>query len=130
MGTGSFLGVKSGRGVTLTPHLLLVLWSRKSRVISLRPLWAVRPVQSLSASTRVNFTYFKIQITLCPNTSIFRLPSASVRENHAFWPPTLTGSLFPIILSGKNDIALRHQSKITHQISKNMTKTQNTVKCL
>jgi len=24
MGTGSFLGVKSGRGVTLTPHLLLV----------------------------------------------------------------------------------------------------------
>jgi len=27
MGTGSFLGVKSGRGVTLTPHLLLVLWS-------------------------------------------------------------------------------------------------------
>jgi hypothetical protein len=26
MGTGSFLGVKSGRGVTLTPHPLLVLW--------------------------------------------------------------------------------------------------------
>jgi len=24
MGTGSFLGVKSGRGVTLTPHHLLV----------------------------------------------------------------------------------------------------------
>ena len=27
MGTGSFSGVKSGRGVTLTPHLLLVPWS-------------------------------------------------------------------------------------------------------
>jgi hypothetical protein len=27
MGTGSFLGVKSGRGVTLTPHSLLVPWS-------------------------------------------------------------------------------------------------------
>jgi hypothetical protein len=27
MGTGSFLGVKSGRGVTLTPHPLLVPWS-------------------------------------------------------------------------------------------------------
>jgi len=27
MGTGSFLGVKSGRGVTLTSHPLLVLWS-------------------------------------------------------------------------------------------------------
>jgi hypothetical protein len=34
MGTGSFPGVKSGWGVTLTPH----------------PLWAVRPVQKLSAS--------------------------------------------------------------------------------
>jgi hypothetical protein len=27
MGTGSFLEVKSGGGVTLTPHPLLVLWS-------------------------------------------------------------------------------------------------------
>jgi hypothetical protein len=27
MGTGSFLGVKSGRDVTLTPHSLLVQWS-------------------------------------------------------------------------------------------------------
>ena len=27
MGTGSFPGVKSGRGVTLTPHSLLVPWS-------------------------------------------------------------------------------------------------------
>ena len=31
MGTGSFLGVKVGRDVTLTPHPLLVPWSRKSR---------------------------------------------------------------------------------------------------
>ena len=50
MGTGSFPGVKSGWGVTLTPHLL-VPWSRKSRAITLLPLWAVRPVQSLSACT-------------------------------------------------------------------------------
>jgi len=27
VGTGSFPGVKSGRGVTLTPHSLLVPWS-------------------------------------------------------------------------------------------------------
>jgi len=27
MGTGSFPGLKSGRGVTLTPHLLPVPWS-------------------------------------------------------------------------------------------------------
>jgi len=49
-------GVKSGRGVTLTPHPLLVLWSWKSRAIPLLPLWAVRPVQSLRACTRVHFT--------------------------------------------------------------------------
>jgi len=56
MGTESFPGFKSGRGVTLTPHPLLVSWSRKGRVIPLLPLWAVRPVQSLSAYTRVHLT--------------------------------------------------------------------------
>jgi len=30
MGTGSFQEIKCGRGVTLTPHTLLVPWSRKS----------------------------------------------------------------------------------------------------
>jgi hypothetical protein len=57
MGTGSFPGVKSGRGVTPTPHLLLVTWSRKGRAIPLFPQWAVRPVRSLSACTRVHFTF-------------------------------------------------------------------------
>jgi len=38
------------------PSPLLVLWSRKSRAITLLPLWAVRPVQSLIACTRVRFT--------------------------------------------------------------------------
>ena len=52
MGTGSFPGLKNGRGVTLTPHPILVLWSWKGRAIPLLPLWAVRPVQSLSACTR------------------------------------------------------------------------------
>jgi len=55
MGTGSFLVVKSGRGVTLTPHPLLVPWSWKSRAIPLLPLQSARPVQSLSAYTRVHF---------------------------------------------------------------------------
>ena len=53
MGTGSFLGVKSGQGVTLIPHLLLVPWS----FIPVLPLWAVRPVQSLSACTRMTFNF-------------------------------------------------------------------------
>ena len=51
-----FPWVKSGRGVRLTLHPLLVPWSRKSRAIPLLPLWAVRPVQSLSACTVVTFT--------------------------------------------------------------------------
>ena len=55
---GSFPGVKSGWGVTLTLQPLLVPWSRKSKAIPLLPLWAVRPVQSLSACTRVHFTFF------------------------------------------------------------------------
>ena len=57
MGTGSFPGVKSGRGGTLTPHPLLEPWSWKGRAIPLLPLWAVRPVQSLSACTGVTFTF-------------------------------------------------------------------------
>jgi len=71
MGTGYFPGVKSGRGVTLTPHPLLVPWSRKSRAIPLLPLWVVRPVQSFSACTRVHFiftlleTYYQIMQTYC-----------------------------------------------------------------
>ena len=70
MGTGSFAGVKSGRGVTPTPHPLLVPWSRKSRAIPLLPLQAVRPVQSLSACTRVHFLFFYLMrrlvfVTLC-----------------------------------------------------------------
>ena len=85
MGTGSFPGVKNGRDVTLTPHppssavgherVELYLYSPcgpyslyrasvpvqgctlpYSRAIPLLPLWAVRPVQSLSACTRVTFT--------------------------------------------------------------------------
>jgi len=52
-----FPGGRGGRGVTLTPHPLLVPWLWKSRAIPLLPLRAVRPVQSLSACTRVHFTF-------------------------------------------------------------------------
>ena len=40
MGTGSFPGVKCGRGVLLTTHPLLVPRSWKGRAIPLPPLWA------------------------------------------------------------------------------------------
>jgi len=62
-------GEKRGRCVTLTPHPLLVPWSRKSRAVPALPQWAVRPVQSLSAFTRVHFTLpftcFRITSTKC-----------------------------------------------------------------
>jgi hypothetical protein len=56
-GYSVFPGVKSYRGVTLTAHPLLVPWSWKGRSIPLLPLWAVRPVQRLSACTKVHFTF-------------------------------------------------------------------------
>jgi hypothetical protein len=48
---------KERPGVRLTSHPLLVPWSWKGRAIPLLPLWAARPVQSLSACTRVTFTF-------------------------------------------------------------------------
>ena len=71
MGTGSFPGVKSGRGVTFTTHTLLLLWSRKSTATPLFPLWAVQPVQSLSACTRVHFTFAIYFYTLYNITYFF-----------------------------------------------------------
>jgi hypothetical protein len=38
-GTGSFPGVNCDRGLTKTPHPLLVPWLRKSIAIPLLPLW-------------------------------------------------------------------------------------------
>ena len=49
--------VRSGQGVTVTTHPLLVPWSWKGRAIPLLPLWTVWPVQSLSACTRVHFSF-------------------------------------------------------------------------
>ena len=64
MGTESSPGVKSGRGVTLTPHPILVPWSWKDRSIPLLSVWAVRPVQSLNACTRATFTFTFLQLIL------------------------------------------------------------------
>jgi len=45
MGTGSFPGVKCGRGVLLTTPHVLVPWSWKSRTIPLPTLWATPGLQ-------------------------------------------------------------------------------------
>jgi len=47
---------KERPGREADPLPILVPWSRKSKAIPLLPLRAVRPVQSLSACTRVHFT--------------------------------------------------------------------------
>jgi hypothetical protein len=57
MGTGSFPGVKSGRGVTLTPHLLLVPLVMKEKSYTSTPRMVLRPVQSLSACTVELYLY-------------------------------------------------------------------------
>ena len=85
MGTVPFLGVKGGRDVMLTPHTLLVPWSRKSRAIPLLPLWAVRPVQNLSAYTKVHFT---LTFTCTANYTAqqiltFFLPRTSIGEHNS-----------------------------------------------
>jgi len=87
MGTGPFPVVKNGRGVTLTPHPLLVPWSRKSIAIPLLPLWAVRTVQSLSACTRVRFTFFIGEYPTHP-AQIPYIPSMSLvtgTEQYEIW---------------------------------------------
>jgi len=52
-----FPGGKERPGRDADPSPLLVPWSRNSRAIPIFPLWAVRPVQSLGACTRVHFTF-------------------------------------------------------------------------
>jgi len=55
-------GVKSGRGVRLTPHPLLAQWSRKSRAIPLLNLWSVRSLQSLGVFKRLQILYYTINV--------------------------------------------------------------------
>jgi len=76
MGTGSLPGVKSGRGVKLTPHYLLVPWSIKSIAIPVLPLRAVRPVQRLSACT--------VQLYLYSPYGPYSLYTASVPVQYSY----------------------------------------------
>jgi len=55
VGTQDFFFLLSELYLVSSP--LLVPWSRKSRAIPRLPLWAMQPVQSLSACTRVHFTF-------------------------------------------------------------------------
>ena len=65
---------KDRPGLDADPSSLLVPCSRKSIAIPLLSLWAVRPVQSLSACTRVPFTFiFYTQHNLISLFFLFRI---------------------------------------------------------
>ena len=81
---GVFPGIKSGWGVTLTPHPLLVPWSWNGRAKPLLPLWVIRSVQSLSGCTMVHFTllycWSKLSTSTCvPNICLI------MYFNHLNW---------------------------------------------
>jgi len=65
MGTGSFPGVKCGRGVTLTTHPLLVPWSRKSRDIPLPTLWATPGLYRVSVPVQERtLTFYRLAVAI------------------------------------------------------------------
>ena len=85
-----FPGVKCGQGVTLTPHPLLVPWSRNSWAIPLLTPWAIRPVQSLSACTRVHFTFtftFFVFESRISNLFVIDIPRAEIGISSSPRPP-------------------------------------------
>jgi len=67
-----FPGGKERPGRDADLSHLLVPWSRKSRDIPLLLLWAVRPVQSLSACTGVHFTLplLRLRVKRQPRTQL------------------------------------------------------------
>ena len=103
----AFPRVKSGWGVTLTPHTLLMPWSWKGRAILLLPLWAVRPVQSLGACTRVHFSF-----TFCPCWCVYvalfgsRLNREMRNWSCDFWANSYRGYISPSVTLSSTDNAL------------------------
>jgi len=87
-----FPGGKERPGRDAVPSPLLVPWSRKSRAIPLLPLWALRPEQSLSACTRVPFTFTFIYIYI---NRVSQHQGWSLRGPQVF---VVVSFLFPIFL--------------------------------
>jgi hypothetical protein len=79
IGTGSFPGVESGLGVTLTPHPLLVPWSKKQStaipVLSLRAFVACKKGEIYNVSCqeyrKSAVTTARCDVMLYPSTAIF-----------------------------------------------------------
>ena len=102
MRTGSFPGVKSGRGVTMAPHHLLVPWSRKSRAIRLLPYgpyglyWASVPVHGCT----LFFTfYLKEKKLYTKNCSVFKIAGPSrLEESEGFTKYKVFITFYPILM--------------------------------
>ena len=135
MSTGVFPGVKSGRGVMLTPHPLLVPWSWKGRAIPLLPLWAVRPVQSLTACTRVHFTFFYTSVVsfvtyLSYNTSL-KMATKNVAETCKFSPYIINSNILNARIgfyfhSYKSRSSLRRISKVVLEMVRLQPQSEST----
>jgi hypothetical protein len=84
-----FPGGKERTGRDDDPSPLLVPWSRKSRAIPLLPLWAVGPVQSISACTRVHFTLLFTHRTYFCDVSVIGFASTPRCSKHSLqvFPP-------------------------------------------
>ena len=86
-----FPGGKERPGRDAEPSPLLVQWSWKGRAIPLLPLWAVLPVQSLSACTRVHFTKHSIILRSSDRASWQILtikPTICTNFSNLFWNET------------------------------------------
>ena len=89
MGTGSFLGVKCGRGMLLTAHPLLVPRSWKCRAIPLPTLWATPGLYSASVPVQGGtlpsfFTLLEgYQDSLCLSTGCGR-KNTTIWEGHSW----------------------------------------------
>ena len=122
MGTGSFPGVKSGRGVTLTTHPLLVPGSWKSRAIPLPTFWATpRPVTS--ALSLYLYLYLFIQYI---RKSAKTIPSFYKAESEGLYRRKYNAIESGLYISGWTDSPVnptRHRRNGLGQISRRSIRT-------
>jgi len=112
MGTGSFPGVKSGRGVTRTPRPLLMSWSGKRKAIPQFLLWAVRPIQGCT-----------LPFFLPNNTLIIELSSLNIIVLRLGWHPQRLGYDLKAKRVGGGGCSPVHNK---HPALRSFTRTDNT----
>jgi len=123
MDTGSFPGVKSGwgRDADLSPPSNAEVM--EDRAIPLLPLWAVRPVQNLSACTRVHFTLtftnsYVFRTSLVHHQSVQHIPLARLLSISVSWMHqccnfcSLTSLMLPIFHDQTSVIPPNTENKV------------------